>query len=61
MKITGAKKNKFKFADFQNNIERDSDIEILFHVYIRGNQAARIDLTDQDSYENTKPRLEFGM
>lgn len=54
-------KNDISVEDFRNPIERDYDDEILFDVFIRGNQEARIILSENNDYDLTEPLYEIGM
>lgn len=52
--------NDVSVEDFLNPIKRDYDDEILFDVFIRGNQEARIILSENHYYDLTEPLYEFG-
>lgn len=53
-------KNEFGVEDFQNEIKRDFDDEILFDVFIRGDQEARIILSEKSVIDLLEPMYEIG-
>lgn len=53
-------KNYFSVEDFQNKIKRGYDDEILFVVFIRGDQDTRIILSEKSAYDLLEPLYEIG-
>lgn len=53
-------KNDVSVDDFVNSIRRDYDDEILFDVFIRGNQEARIILSENNDYDLMEPLYQIG-
>lgn len=53
-------KNDFGVEDFQNEIKRDFNDEILFDVFIRGDQEARIILSERSVVDLLEPMYEIG-
>lgn len=52
--------NNVSVDDFLNHIDREYPDEILFDVFIRGNQEARIILSETNDYDLMEPLYEIG-